>query len=126
MKGGLPRFRAPIDAHTYTIYQGQKMQHLLTVEDIVQDMQQHIDDDDKTFFATAVGLDQVLGEMSLGRWVRNRYGLWNDHPLTRRWRRDGPNDMRDGVDYSQDHPDNISRTIVQAFFATLPKSENQE
>lgn len=48
------------------------------------------------------------------RHIRNQYGLWYDNPLTRNWREnESGRDMRDGVDYSVDHPDNISLTIFK-------------
>jgi len=44
-------------------------------------------------------------------WIRNKYGLWHDHPLTERWRKEETNDLRNGTDHSIDHPDNISEII---------------
>jgi hypothetical protein len=42
---------------------------------------------------------------SLGRDIRNEYGLWN-----RKW----TPELKDGVDYSPNHPDAISMTIIRA------------
>ena len=47
----------------------------------------------------------------VGRYIRNHYGLWGDHPLTAEWRA-GKVDIRDGIDYSEGHPDNLSGRIV--------------
>jgi hypothetical protein len=53
-----------------------------------------------------------------GTWIRNSYGLWNpEHPLTTKWANDeSSRDIRDGTDYSKDHPDAVSNDILAALW----------
>lgn len=51
----------------------------------------------------------------VSRAVRNDYGLWEfDHPLTQHWHMypDARN-IVDGVDCSEDHPDQVSHEILE-------------
>lgn len=84
-----------------------------TIKSIVTDLIKHLSDEDKTYFRKT---DTTLERHGLGMHVRNEYGLWNpDHPLTANWHQHPETrDIRDGIDYSPDHPDNISGTIVEA------------
>lgn len=52
---------------------------------------------------------------SWGQSIRNECGLWDpEHPLTTRWHKfPDERDIRDGVDYSEDHPDSVSMKIMQ-------------
>lgn len=52
---------------------------------------------------------------SWGRAIRNDFGLWQpDHPLTKRWHEHPEeHDLRNGVDYSLDHPDSVSMEIMK-------------
>lgn len=52
---------------------------------------------------------------SWGMAIRNKFGLWKaDHPLTKNWHtRPEAHLIRDGVDYSEDHPDAISMKIMK-------------
>jgi hypothetical protein len=103
-----------------------------TVEEIVDDLMFKVDDSDKKRILNPPkttkgkndfsGLEQIWFETSLMRWIRNHYGLWHTHPLTKRWREDGPNDLRDNTDYSTDHPDNISGVIYERFKERLAKA----
>ncbi len=57
----------------------------------------------------------------IGRAVRNDYGLWEfDHPLTQHWHMypDARN-IVDGIDYSEDHPDQVSAEILKCVKAQL-------
>jgi uncharacterized protein YbdZ (MbtH family) len=51
----------------------------------------------------------------VGRHIRNQYGLWNeDCPLTENWHKHPEaRDLRDGIDFSDDHPDAVSARIVE-------------
>ena len=54
------------------------------------------------------------------RAIRNDYGLWEfDHPLTQHWHQHSDcRNIVDGVDHSEDHPDNVSaesRLIVRSY-----------
>lgn len=53
-----------------------------------------------------------------GMWIRNTYGLWDKtHPLTTEWHTNpGSHDIRDGTDYSKDHPDSVSNEILAALW----------
>ena len=58
--------------------------------------------------------DMVLYHSTMGRHIRNEYGLWNtDHPLTKSWHTNLNRDVRNGVDYSTDHPDHISSRVME-------------
>jgi hypothetical protein len=102
-----------------------------TIDDIVDDMMFKVDNEDKKMLLSPVpprtskddfsGLERIWAETSFLRWIRNQYGLWHTHPLTQRWRDEGPNDLRDGVDYSSDHPDNLSGQIFERFKERLRK-----
>ena len=51
---------------------------------------------------------------TMGRWIRNEYGLWHDSPLTEAWRTNvAGRDLRNGIDYSADHPDTISMRVLE-------------
>ncbi len=57
-------------------------------------------------------MERVWFKTAVTREIRNEYGLWWEHPLTEKWRTDETGrDIRDGVDYSKDHPDNISSQV---------------
>lgn len=59
-------------------------------------------------------IESIMVELNICRYIRNEYGLWHSHPLTKRWR-DNPNDrdIRDGVDWSEDHPDAVSHRVYE-------------
>jgi hypothetical protein len=94
-----------------------------TIEDIVADILKHLPEEDKAFFRRMPqDGKQLFDQMALssfGTWIRNKYGLWHDHPLTERWRKEGPSDLRDGIDYSPDHPDSISAIIIDRVLEEL-------
>jgi hypothetical protein len=56
------------------------------------------------FLGGYAGADLIRYHHSLGQHIRNKFKLWN---------RDWKPDIRDGVDYSPFHPDQISMTIIQ-------------
>lgn len=57
---------------------------------------------------------------TVGMSVRNHYGLWHDSILTERWRNDpATHDIRNGIDYSADHPDAISALILKEIWTQL-------
>lgn len=64
---------------------------------------------DELAFIAADGYDFGMAT----RAVRNEYGLWWDHPLTAKWRSGEEVVMKDGIDYSPGHPDNLSQTILE-------------
>lgn len=85
------------------------MKHLTTEEEIAKDLISHLSPLDKI----ALKHDRSA-VWSFGRFVRNHYGLWDkDHPLTREWTQNiGERDIRDGIDWSKNHPDNVSGRIL--------------
>ena len=110
-----------------------------TVEKIARDFVENLSFDDLQFLRgypeSAKKVEVItkgLPGFPSGRWrrwnamcrhIRNQYGLWYDNPLTRNWREnESSRDMRDGVDYSVDHPDNISLTIFEKA-VTIVKEE---
>jgi hypothetical protein len=65
--------------------------------------------------------DLPMLHVSWGRGIRNGCGLWDpEHPLTTHWHK-FPNerDLRDGVDYSVDHPDAVSMSIMKLVYAKV-------
>lgn len=80
-----------------------------TVERIVEHILSSWSKSDLKFIAER---RDVLG--MVGRAIRNEFGLWNPtHPLTARWHSfPDDRDVRDGVDYSLDHPDAVSERIL--------------
>jgi len=59
--------------------------------------------------------DLCLLHHGWGTSIRNECGLWDpDHPLTTHWHKfPEERDMRDGTDYSADHPDSVSMDIMK-------------
>lgn len=55
-----------------------------------------------------------------GQALRNEYQLWHTSPLTKRWREDpSSRDIRQGIDYSDDHPDSVSMKLIEAIWDRL-------
>jgi len=59
--------------------------------------------------------DVMILHHSWGMAIRNEFGLWRpDHPLTQHWHEHPEDhDVRDGCDYSNDHPDAVSCEIMR-------------
>jgi hypothetical protein len=55
----------------------------------------------------------VMYHSTLGRSIRNEFKLWETH-----W----TPDIRNGVDYSPDHPDQISMRVIEEVWERLNKS----
>ena len=58
---------------------------------------------------------------SIGRNIRNTYGLWNsENPSTKHWH-NFPDDrlIIDGIDCSQDHPDAVSFDIIVLMWESI-------
>ena len=55
------------------------------------------------------------------RAVRNDYGLWEmDHPLTQHWHmHPEARNIVDGIDHSEDHPDQVSAEILRVLRSRL-------
>lgn len=101
-----------------------------TIDDVVDDMLFKLEKQDITYLLNPPTtdankgdqLEYIWGMSAFMRWIRNEYSLWHTHPLTKRWREEGPNDLRDGVDYSSDHPDNVSGQIFDRLIERLKLS----
>lgn len=88
-----------------------------TVEEVADHIAQGLSGEDRKYIR-----DAPMGELhhGFGTWIRNTYRLWHDHPLTLKWRTDPTShEIRNGVDYSPDHPDNICGKIIEAVKARL-------
>lgn len=86
-----------------------------TIDAIAQDVYKRLSDADKRWFRFSTKDDLYLEHHGLGREIRNAYGLWHDHPLTKRWRTDEKSrTIIDDVDESLDHPDATSMRVLVA------------
>lgn len=93
-----------------------------TVDKIVSHVMLGFSPDDFAHFQ-GITLEEA-GRMhhGFGTHIRNTYGLWKDNPLTEKWRTDeSSHDIRDGCDYSLDHPDQMSNTIIEAIWHKINK-----
>ena len=90
----------------------------LTESEILADLHNIILPEDKQLLvATEQTMESVWLNMELGRFMRNKYKLWNkENPLTKNWY-DNPEkrDIQNGTDCSLDHPDNLSGKILKKF-----------
>ena len=90
-----------------------------TTEKIVEDLLQSEDfvSSVKIFIDDEVNSKRTAWEKSFThsfftREIRNHYSLWHESPLTKNWRENEESRVIvDGVDFSEDHPDNISGKI---------------
>lgn len=93
---------------------------LSTIDTIVSDIASKLSEADKVIIANGTLGDAKSLHHSLGTWIRNTYKLWIDNSLTEKWRTDeSSHDIRDGVDYSDDHPDQISDYIIEVLWYKL-------
>jgi len=80
---------------------------LCTIIDITNDMASMPD-----MLSDATKFDDIQFEIAVQRYIRNHYSLWHENPLTLKWRTDeSTRDIRNGIDYNQDHPDAISAHV---------------
>jgi hypothetical protein len=95
-----------------------------STEKIVQDLLQNEDflSNLKVFLAEDDLRNRGWFGSLFTREIRKRYSLWHESPLTKNWR-DKPESRNivSGVDYSKDHPDNISSKI---FYMCLERIDN--
>lgn len=91
-------------------------------EAIIKDLQRVIleewsAEDKNEFFLTGIGNDDTMAQYhtTLGRWIRNNYNLW-ELP----W----DPELKDGIDWSPEHPDCISDTLLKELYSRgLPQKE---
>lgn len=101
---------------------------LLTVDEIAHDVVSRMDRGARAAvandFPSHTAGERIWCKTQLMTDIRNEYNLWWDHPLTEKWRTDeSSRDIRDGVDFSEDHPDNISSVIykrIEEILRTTP------
>lgn len=85
---------------------------LVTEESIADRIIKEVPED----FLRAIAHDQGhMVRSMIGRMIRNEYGLWEkDHPLTQHWHLyPEAREIIDGVDFSEDHPDQVSARIIE-------------
>lgn len=96
------------------------LSHINTIEGIANDVITKLHEEDQVYIAKKSLEDARSMHHSLGQWIRNTYGLWHENSLTERWRTDeSSHKLIDGVDYSEDHPDNISDLVIQLVWKKL-------
>ena len=103
---------------------------LSTIEEIAQDVVSQLTPLDlkgiACDFRDRGQLEGMWLKTSFQREIRNEYSLWYENPLTERWRTDeSSHDIRDGVDYSEDHPDNISAVIYNRIVELAKEKSNE-
>lgn len=87
---------------------------LMNRDQIVFDLFSKLSNDDKKYLS-GLSEDDVRGmHHGWGMGIRNAYGLWKeDSPVTGNWmKHPETHDVRDGTDYSADHPDQVSNDIM--------------
>jgi hypothetical protein len=83
----------------------------LSVDEILRDMPDRISNEDQIWIKEHKPDELISLHHSLGRWIRNTYGLWHpNNPLVIK------DDLGDG------HPDGISQRIIEKFYAKLNTS----
>jgi hypothetical protein len=98
----------------------------MNFDEIVEDVYSKLGESDKQWLLAATEA-QVRGlHYYTGMSIRNTYGLWDPtHVLTTNWANNPESrDMRDGVDYSNDHPDAVSNEILAAIWRKANQSLN--
>lgn len=88
-----------------------------TVKEIADDYVKGMSKEDCEYLATLTREDMGQFHHGFGTYLRNHYELWHTSPLTEKWRTDeSSHDIREGIDYSLDHPDHISMEIIYAIW----------
>lgn len=80
---------------------------------IVQRWFQRQSDETKKEFVESSKQNLIAYHTTLGRSIRNEFKLWE-----REW----VPDIREGVDHSEDHPDQISMKVIEAVWDRLHNS----
>lgn len=70
-------------------------------------------DDTKKQFIETRKKDLISYHTTLGRSIRNEFKLWEREWVT---------DIREGVDYSPDHPDQLSMRVIETVWERLQSS----
>lgn len=93
--------------------------YLHTIPAIVDDIFDKLSKADVDTLKTTPKDRLGMYHMSWGMGIRNHYGLWHeDHPITKNWHADeSSRNIQNGVDYSEDHPDQVSMKIIEGVWA---------
>lgn len=86
-----------------------------TVGDIADDIIFGLPQAEVDYLRALPEADLITLHHGWGTSIRNHYELWDpEHLLTTHWHKFPlERDMRDGVDYSADHPDSVSMDIMK-------------
>ena len=79
-----------------------KEKYSISIE--VQSWIEVMDEDEQELFKNSTEKDLIQFHMGLGRYIRNEF-LWKNTNYKP--------EIRDGVDYSKNHPDNLSMEIIK-------------
>ena len=82
----------------------------MTNQEIIDDLMENLSEDDADVLRNTKKDDLIMFHHSFGRYIRNEYGLW-DHP----WEPE----LVDGIDVSPNHPDAISKAIIEQLHERL-------
>ena len=82
-----------------------------TIEEMAEEVIRWLPKEEQELFLTT---DVILHHHTLGRSIRNHFKLW-----TYKWEPE----LRDGVDYSENHPDAISTRVMEEVKRKLKESK---
>lgn len=83
---------------------------MINIEEIAQDVISKLNETEVYHFQEMM-YDEIYSlHHGFGTWIRNEYKLWQNE-----W----TPEIKDGVDYSEDHPDAISMKIIKRVWEIL-------
>lgn len=89
----------------------------MSIDEIIDDLIANLPESSLSAIAEMKCTEIGRLHFGLGMYIRNTYGLWEGNPLTENWRlNQDSRDIRNGVDYSSDHPDAVSGMIIDALW----------
>lgn len=92
----------------------------LTFNEIVDDIVSHLTDNERAILRETYRSELPIFHHSTGRHIRNYYDLWKDgNPLTTL---NYVPEIRNGVDWSERHPDAVSTKIIEAVWERVTNS----
>lgn len=70
------------------------------------------------FSFSSMNREDLIGlHHDYGMYLRNKLGLWHNHSLTENWRtNENLRNIDAGVDCSKDHPDRVSKDIIESMW----------
>ena len=84
-------------------------QTAITEQQIAHDIFYQLDEDEVEYLRSKTEKELVIFHHDQNRWIRNHYQLWHpDHHYT-----ETGVDIRDGVDYTYNHPDAYSARVTK-------------